>query len=76
MMPSIMVFCAVIQVLIYLGTIQFIVRTLGKTVAAILDVSAPEAMNACANIFLGGVSKIRHIINLLNFVTFLKVSVK
>ncbi|XP_053373042.1 solute carrier family 28 member 3-like [Mercenaria mercenaria] len=54
-MPSVIVFFAAIQVLIYLGTIQFIVRTLGKFLAIILDVSAPEATNACANIFLGGI---------------------
>ena len=56
-MPSVIVFFAAIQVLVYLGTIQFIVRTLGKVLAVILDVSAPEATNACANIFLGGVSE-------------------
>lgn len=54
-MPSVIVFFAAIQVLVYLGTIQFIVRTLGKFIANILDVSAPEATNACANIFLGGI---------------------
>ncbi|XP_052801298.1 solute carrier family 28 member 3-like [Mya arenaria] len=53
--PAIIVFCAVIQVLIYLGTIQFIVKSLGKVLAVVLDVSAPEAVNACANIFLGGI---------------------
>lgn len=54
-LPSIMVFCAVVQVLVYLGTIQFVVKTLGTGIAAILEVSAPEATNACANIFLGGI---------------------
>ncbi|XP_045170105.2 solute carrier family 28 member 3-like isoform X2 [Mercenaria mercenaria] len=52
--PGIIVFVAVIQVLIYLGAVQFIVKLVGTPLAFILDVSAPEAMNAFANIFLSG----------------------
>ncbi|XP_045168425.2 solute carrier family 28 member 3-like [Mercenaria mercenaria] len=52
--PSIIVFVAVIQVLIYVGAVQFIVKLVGYPLAYILDVSAPEAMNAFANILLGG----------------------
>ncbi|XP_053374460.1 solute carrier family 28 member 3-like [Mercenaria mercenaria] len=52
--PAIIVFLAVIQVLMYLGAIQFVVKLIGTPMAYILDVSAPEAINACANIFLGG----------------------
>ncbi|XP_060587130.1 solute carrier family 28 member 3-like [Ruditapes philippinarum] len=53
-MPAVIVFVAVIQVLMHLGVIQFVVRLIGTPVAYLLDVSAPEAMNACANILLGG----------------------
>jgi CNT family concentrative nucleoside transporter len=54
-MPAVIVFVAVIQVLMHIGVIQFVIRLIGTPVAYILDVSAPEAMNACANILLGGV---------------------
>ena len=57
-LPSIVFFTTVVTLLQYFGVIQAVVRTMGRFLAFVLGVSAPEAMNASANIFVGGVSKL------------------
>lgn len=53
-LPSIIFFTTFVALMQYLGVMQAIVRTLGRFLAFVLGVSAPEAMNASANIFVGG----------------------
>lgn len=52
-LPSIIFFSALMQVLYYLGVMQVIVRLFGFVVQRTLGTTGPESLAAAANIFLG-----------------------
>lgn len=52
-LPSIIFFAALMQVLYYLGIMQRVVRALGFVVQRTLGTTGPESLAAAANIFVG-----------------------
>lgn len=51
-MPIVVYFCAVINILYYLGVMQFIVRHFGRFLSFCLNTTPAESVNAAANIFV------------------------
>ncbi|KAL5007130.1 hypothetical protein ScPMuIL_015936 [Solemya velum] len=52
-MPSVVVFCAAIELLSHLGVVNFIVKNIGGFLGYCLTTTPAESINAAANIFLG-----------------------
>ncbi|KAL5007490.1 hypothetical protein ScPMuIL_016296 [Solemya velum] len=52
-LPSIIVFCAAIELLSHLGVINFIVKNIGGFLGYCLTTTPAESINAAANIFIG-----------------------
>ena len=57
-MSTIVVFFAAVNVLSYLGVLEFVVKYIGGFLGFCLGTGRVESTNAAANIFLGGVSYI------------------
>ncbi|XP_069114689.1 uncharacterized transporter HI_0519-like [Argopecten irradians] len=52
--PSVIVFCAAIAVLSYLGVLAFIISNIGGFLGYCLQTNPVESLNAATNIFMGG----------------------
>ncbi|XP_060085850.1 uncharacterized transporter YutK-like [Ylistrum balloti] len=56
--PSVIVFCAAISVLSYLGVLAFIVSTIGGFLGYCLQTNPVESINAATNIFMSGIESL------------------
>jgi pyrimidine nucleoside transport protein len=52
-LPTIIWFSAIVQILYYFGTIGYVIKKIGFGLQIILGTTAPESMSAAGNIFLG-----------------------
>ncbi|XP_060085848.1 solute carrier family 28 member 3-like [Ylistrum balloti] len=56
--PSVIVFCAAIAVLSYLGALAFIIRNFGGFLGYCLQTNPVESINAATNIFMSGIESL------------------